>query len=390
MHGLDAGCAAISGRQAVTPKSTGVLPRPRPVDRNATTSLAPTRARPTGYGILPHPQYRRTGKRHLESSQTNRPLQLVVALHIIVGGLLLLGACTAMPAGVALLALRAEGWMNEHTIDLPSSGRLDRELPQTATISSRDGTLLAEIDDVRYGKRAFVPLNELPRDLLNATTATEDWRYYTHPGVDPVGLARALSSNADAGGVSQGGSTIEMQLTRNLFLSDERTDRTLARKLKEAMAAVELDKRYSKDELLEAYLNVVFYGNRAFGAEAAAQTYFGKTARDLTLPEASLLAGLPQSPSQYDPLVHFDDAKARQRKVLARMVDVNLITAEDAFQALSAPLTFKTPEPPPPRAQHWVNYIRDVARARFGPEEFFTGGLRMHTTIDLEIQQMAE
>src|SRR5262249_50305856 len=149
------------------------------------------------------------------------------------------------------------------------------------------------------------------------------WRYYAHPGIDPVGLVRALSTNADAGGVSQGGSTIEMQLTRNLFLADERTERTLGRKLKEALAAVELDKRYSKDELLEAYLNVVFYGNRAFGVEAAAQTYFGKSARDLTLPEASLLAGLPQSPAAYDPLRHLEAAKARQRRVLSRMVDVD-------------------------------------------------------------------
>ena len=313
-----------------------------------------------------------------------------MVLHVIVGSLVLLGACTAMPAGVALLALRAQGWMTEHTIDLPTSGRLDRDLPQTATITSRDGTLLATIDDVRYGKRTYVPLNEISRDLVNATMATEDWRYYTHPGVDPVGLARALSTNADSGGVSQGGSTIEMQLTRNLFLSDERTERTLARKLKEALAAVELDKRYSKDELLGAYLNVVFYGNRAFGAEAAAQTYFGKSARDLTLPEASLLAGLPQSPSQYDPLQHLDAAKARQRQVLSRMVDVNLLTADEAYQALSTPLTFKTAEPPKAQAQHWVNYIRDLARTRFGPEEFFTGGLRIHSTIDLETQQLAE
>jgi membrane carboxypeptidase/penicillin-binding protein len=149
-------------------------------------------------------------------------------LHIVLGSLVFVGACTAVPAGLALMALQAQGWMTEHTIELPTSGRLDRDLPQTATISSRDGTLLATIDDVRYGRRTFVPLNELPRALLNATMATEDWRYYTHPGVDPVGLARALTTNADAGGAAQGGSTIEMQLTRNLFLADERTERTLA------------------------------------------------------------------------------------------------------------------------------------------------------------------
>ena len=156
---------------------------------------------------------------------------------------------------VALLALEAQGWMEENTIDLPREGRLDRDIPQTARIASSDGTVLAEIDDVRYGRRTFVPLSEMARDLVTATMATEDRRYYTHPGVDPVGLVRALGTNAEAGGVSQGGSTIEMQLTRNLCLTDEHTERTLGRKVKEALAAVGLDKRYSKDELLEAYLN---------------------------------------------------------------------------------------------------------------------------------------
>lgn len=316
---------------------------------------------------------------------------IVLGLHAIVAVLLLLGACTAMPAGAALLALRARGWMSENTIELPRSGPLDRGLPQTARITARDGTVLAEIDDVRYGRRTFVPLKEMAPDLVNATMATEDRRYYQHPGVDPVGLVRAVGSNAEAGGVSQGGSTIEMQLTRNLFLTDERTEQSLARKVKEALAAVELNRRYSKEDLLEAYLNIVFYGNRAFGAEAAAQVYFGKSARELTLPEASVLAGLPQSPSRYDPLLHLDAAKARQRAVLGRMVDADLITADQAYEALTTPLAFKgATAPPPARAQHFVNYVRELARARFGPEVLFTGGLTIRTTIDLETQQLAE
>jgi membrane peptidoglycan carboxypeptidase len=173
-------------------------------------SAGPTRARPSPDGRLPFAAYRRPFKRHTEVPRTRKPLELVVVLHGVIGSLALLGACTAMPAGVALLALQAQGWMTEHTIDLPTSGRLDRDQPQTATITSRDGTLLAAIDDVGYGKRTYVPLNEISRNLVNATIATEDWRYYTHPGVDPVGLVRAFSTNADAGSVSQGGSTIEM------------------------------------------------------------------------------------------------------------------------------------------------------------------------------------
>jgi penicillin-binding protein 1C len=353
-----------------------------------TTRPRSWRGKPARAGHAPRPY--RAGKHRAEPRHPNRPLALVIALHAFIFGVLLLGLCTAMPAGVALLALEAQGWMTENTIDLPREGRLDRDLPQTARIASRDGTVLAEIDDVRYGRRTFVPLSEMALDLVNATMATEDRRYYSHPGVDPVGLARALGTNAESGSASQGGSTIEMQLTRNLFLADERTERTLGRKVKEALAAVELDKRYSKDELLEAYLNVVFYGNRAFGAEAAAQAYFGKSARHLTLPEASLLAGLPQSPARYNPLVNLDAARVRQKAVLARMVDVDLITADEAYQALVSPLTFKATQPPPVRAPHWVNYVRDLARARFGPEELFTGGLSIRTTIDLEIQELAE
>jgi penicillin-binding protein 1C len=316
---------------------------------------------------------------------------VVLVLHVVVLGLLLLGGCTAMPAGVAMLYLRAQGWMSEHTIELPRSGPLDRDLPQTARITSRDGTVLAEIDDVRYGHRTFVPLHEMSQDLVNATLVTEDRRFHEHPGVDAIGLLRAITSNAEAGGVSQGGSTIEMQLTRNLYLPGERGERSLARKLKEALAAFELDKRYSKDDILEAYLNIVFYGNRAFGVEAAAQVYFGKSVRDLSLPEATLLAGLPQSPSRYDPLAHLEAAKGRQRAVLGRMVDANLLTADEAYAALAAPLKFReVTAQTPARAQHFTNYVRELVRARFGPEQLFTGGLSIRTTIDLEVQQLAE
>ncbi|MGE3269789.1 MAG: transglycosylase domain-containing protein [Chloroflexota bacterium] len=367
-------------------KGARLLIRPSGKVRNAPTHDAPGHRR-----AVPAPAYRRGALRKTAPEPRHRPVLIVLGLHAIVAVLLLLGACTAMPAGAALLALRARGWMSENTIELPRSGPLDRGLPQTARITARDGTVLAEIDDVRYGRRTFVPLKEMAPDLVNATMATEDRRYYQHPGVDPVGLVRAVGSNAEAGGVSQGGSTIEMQLTRNLFLTDERTEQSLARKVKEALAAVELNRRYSKEDLLEAYLNIVFYGNRAFGAEAAAQVYFGKSARELTLPEASVLAGLPQSPSRYDPLLHLDAAKARQRAVLGRMVDADLITADQAYEALTTPLAFKgATAPPPARAQHFVNYVRELARARFGPEVLFTGGLTIRTTIDLETQQLAE
>src|SRR4051812_8868698 len=233
-----------------------------------------------------------------------------LGLNGLVAAILFVVGCALVPAIAALGALRARSWMSEHTVEMPRSGPLDTMLPQTARITARDGTLLAEIDDIGYGRRTFLALGEIDPDLIRATMATEDKRYREHGGVDPIGLARAIGSNAQAGSAAEGASTIEMQLARNLFLSDERTEQTLGRKVKEALAAVEMNKRYSKDELLEAYLNVVYYGHQAYGAEAAAQTYFGKSARDLTLAEASLLAGLPQSPGSYDPLQHLDAAQA--------------------------------------------------------------------------------
>ena len=220
--------------------------------------------------------------------------------------------------------------------------------------------------------------------------ATEDRRYREHSGVDPIGLVRAIGVNVQAGGAAEGASTIEMQLARNLFFADERTEQTLARKTKEALAAIEMNKRYSKDDLLEAYLNVVYYGHRAYGAEAAARTYFGKSARDLTLSEATLIAGLPQSPGTYDPLQNLTAARARQQEVLARMVGESLITADEAYQAHAAPIELAPAQLPPTRAPHWVNYIEDHIRARFGPEALFTGGLHIHTTIDLGVQQFGE
>lgn len=315
---------------------------------------------------------------------------LVLALYAVLGLLLMMAACTALPAGVAMGALYAQDWMTDHTIDLPASGPLGGDLPQTATILSRNGTLLTEIEDVHYGSRTFVPLHEMSRMLVLATIAVEDRRFYEHPGVDAVGLMRAFTTNAQTGDAVQGASTIEMQLVRNLFLSDERTQQTLGRKVREALAAIALDKRYTKDDLIEAYLNVVFYGNRAYGAEAASQMYFGKSARELTLAEASLLAGLPQNPSQYDPLTRYDAARGRQLDVLNRMLDAGLITPDQAIEAYSTPLIFKKPEPPTNLAPHWINYISDLVRARFGPETLYTGGLRIRTTIDLDVQQLAE
>jgi penicillin-binding protein 1C len=275
-------------------------------------------------------------------------------------------------------------------IGLPAGTSLDAGLPQTATITARDGSVLAELNDVHLGRRHAVPLADIAPDLVSATVAAEDRRFFNHPGVDLVGLVRALGQNAQSEGVESGASTLEMQVVRNLFLTDERTEQTLSRKLKEALAALQLDRQFSKTAILETYLNVVYYGHQAYGAEAAAQEYFGKSPRDLTLPEAALLAGLPQSPSEFDPIEHPDAAKDRRQHVLDLMRDAGLVTPEQAAEAQAAPLQTEPPQPLPPRAPHWVNYVRAVARERFGPEALLAAGLDIQTTLDPDIQALAE
>jgi membrane peptidoglycan carboxypeptidase len=173
--------------------------------------------------------------------------------------------------------------------------------------------------------------------VLDATIATEDANFYEHPGVDPVALLRAVYYAVQEGDVVSGGSTITQQLVKRVLLSSERT---ATRKIKEAILAAEITRRYSKDDILELYLNEVYYGNLAYGIDAAAETYFGKEVGDLTLAEASLLAGLPQLPAYYDPYTHPDRAKARQAVVLGLMVEAGYITAEQADAAWAEPLTY--------------------------------------------------
>ncbi|MFN0073998.1 MAG: transglycosylase domain-containing protein [Chloroflexota bacterium] len=273
---------------------------------------------------------------------------------------------------------------------IPLTGPLDQGLPQTSMIMARDGSVLAEINDVQFGRRVVVPLAELSPFLVLATVAAEDRRFFTHTGVDPIGFVRALVQNATSDGLASGASTLEMQLIRNLYMPDERTEQTLSRKLREALAAQRLDERASKAEVIEAYLNSVYYGNQAYGVEAAAQRYFGKSARTLNLAEASLLAGLPQSPIAYDPLLRFDQARKRQEHIIELMQQADFITAEQAQATLAARIDFREPTLPVPRFQHWVNYATDLSRSRFGPEALYTRGLRIHTTLDPTVQTLAE
>lgn len=274
----------------------------------------------------------------------------------------------------------------------PPDALLTRTLPDTTKLYDRNGKLLYEILDPRAGRRTRVPLDALPASFKHAVVAVEDANYYTHPGVDAVGVARAMVQYVLAGSVVSGGSTITQQLARLVLLSrEEQESRTVARKLREMLLALRLTQTYSKDDLLEMYLNEVYFGNLAYGAEAAARTYFGKPARDLDLAESALLAGLIQSPAAYDPYTHPEAAKQRQRVVLGLMVKNGSLDAAQADLAAAEALHFKaTDKRELIRAPHFVAYVRNLLEQQYGAELVNRGGLRVTTTLDLDLQQSAE
>jgi len=261
--------------------------------------------------------------------------------------------------------------------------------PATVAIYDRHGLLLYEALDPQQGKAAFVPLGELPPRLLQATVATEDASFYSNPGVDPFAILRAFLQNWRSEGVASGGSTITQQLARNLWMTpEERSERSLVRKLREAALALRLAARCGKDEILELYLNSAPYGHQAIGVEAAARVYFGKSARDLDLAESALLAGLPQAPSDLDPLLDLSAARARQGTVLALMQRQRYVTEEEARAAADEDLALAD-TPFPIRAPHFVAYVRQLLESHdLDPNR--VGRLNVHTTLDLGLQEVAE
>jgi penicillin-binding protein 1A len=251
--------------------------------------------------------------------------------------------------------------------------------PPNLTILASDGTVLAE----RGLRRGYVRLDRLPVYLPQAVIATEDRRFYNHLGVDPVGLVRAGVRNLAAGSVVQGGSTITQQLAKNLFL---KPDRTVARKLEEVMYAIWLERRFTKDEILELYLNRVYFGGGTYGVEAAARRYFGRSARSVTLTQAALLAGLLKAPSRYAPTRNVELATARVDVVLDNMVDAGYLTTAEAHAAAEQPLRLRAfgDETGYPYAVDWV---AEMLPEMVGDNE---GDLIVETTIDAALQRTAQ
>jgi 1A family penicillin-binding protein len=268
---------------------------------------------------------------------------------------------------------------------LPSPELLQDQIQNSSTkILDRNGRVLYEIYiDKKYDP---VPLKRIPDEVINATLAIEDADFYSHPGFDIRGIARAARSTFLEDRV-EGGSTITQQLIKNVLLTP---DRTYERKIKELVLAVMVERNYSKSEILEFYLNNIPYGGTAYGIESASQKYFGKSSWDLNLAEASMLAGLPSAPSVYSPLNgNMELAKERQKQVLDRMVSVGYVTPFEAEIAYSQELTL-APQVEYIRAPHFVNYVRESLYSKFGQRAVDFGGLTVRTTLDLDLQEKVQ
>lgn len=243
------------------------------------------------------------------------------------------------------------------------------------------------ITEFQVERRIFISLAQIPKTLKDAVLAVEDSRFYSHFGVDPMGIARAIYQNFRHGRIVEGGSTITQQLAKVLFLTP---DKSLDRKLKEAFLALQLERRYPKDRILEMYLNQVYFGHGAYGVEAAARTYFGKSVTELSVPESSLLAGLPRAPTSYSPFNHPDAARRRRTHVLNRMVEVGAIKPPEIRAAMAADLGLLPPERRRTTGQYFVEYVRGLLAEKYGEDMVFKGGLNVYTTLSSTMQVQAE
>ena len=340
------------------------------------------------------PPRRRRSRRHFSTSPPLRPASSArrVGPQWLRRILLLTGVgLLAMLIGTGTLLYTYAG-------EMPSLDHLSAQnLPQTTRIYARDGTTLLE---ERYQqRRTVVPLSQIAWDLRHATISIEDKDFYNHGAVNPIRMLAAGVYDLMHQRAAQGGSTITQQLVKNYLLGPNASSRSLDRKARELVLSIELERQYTKDQILEMYLNTIFYGNQSFGIEAASQTYFGTSARQLDLAEASFLAGLPQRPSDLNPFLSegFTRARARQRDVLDAMVRDSYVTAAAADKAYAVDLkpilaaaqksaaSHRTSLAP-----HFVDYVWSELEQRYDPGYLLRGGLKIVTTLDPRAQALAQ
>ena len=279
----------------------------------------------------------------------------------------------------------ASGFIIFSMWDLPEIEMLEEYRPSiTSRVYTDTNRMLAEF---YLENRTPVELTDVPEMLTKALMAAEDSRFYQHHGLDVRGIARAMYRNLRAHRILEGGSTLTQQLAKVLFLSP---DRTFSRKFKEMALALRIEQRYTKREILSLYLNQIYFGNGAYGVEAAAQIYFGKPARELNLAECALLAGLPRSPKRYSPFKAPDGALARRAYVLSRMTRAGIITQLQADEAAKEPLPVSPTTTVRGADSYIVEYIRQKIEERFGSSILYSGGLNIYTSINDRFQEFAK
>src|SRR3954469_9652049 len=291
---------------------------------------------------------------------------------------------------VALLAaLSVVGWIISVAATAPTIDQLKPiDKGASSVIYAADGSRLGYVQAAQV--RTPVRWEDMPMTIRQATVAIEDKRFYEHGGVDPEGIFRSAIKNVTSGKTVQGGSTITQQLVRALYIRDPKRD--LKRKIREAKMADELESEQSKTWILHEYLNDVPYGTvngrTAIGVEAAAETYFGKHARDLTLAQSALLAGLPQAPSQYNPLLNSSAALSRRNEVLKAMLSEGYITPQQAFKAMNKPLKLDPGDRYTKRREpYFFDYVQELLIERYGAGVYRKGGLKVYTTIEPQLQE---
>jgi membrane peptidoglycan carboxypeptidase len=320
---------------------------------------------------------RRRSQRHLDRwrKRSRRDLRRMVILGLIV--VLLLPVL-----GIPAVTAQAVG-------PLPAvSGLSSNRMEQDTLIYDRHGNLLADVGK-EGNHRIVVPLNYISPWVVKATLATEDRTFYSNSGIDLGGIVRAAVANYQHHRIQQGGSTISQQLVKQVYIGPN-APADIQRKLKEAILAIELNRQYSKNQILEMYLNTIFYGSQTYGIEAAARSYFQTNAHDVSLAQAAMLAGLPQAPTQYNPVINLTSAKQRQAQVLAAMVGEKYITAAQAEAAYAVKLTVS---PPTTKfeAPYFVDYVlKTLAQAPYNITSDNRKGYRVYTSLDLNLQHMAE
>lgn len=390
-------------------RSGGSLPR-----RVEEIDLDATRVTPTAYSG--------TGVRHPSTLQpqmaprSSRPPVLTVAqqslnwqralgclLRIVIVGLFI----TVLMAIMGISFLLFQYYRIAATLPPVDDLRQRAAQFETTRILDRNGNILYEILDPNAGRRTYVPLEAISPYLVAATVATEDSGFYSHPGFDITAIGRAFLQNYQSGDTVSGASTITQQLARSLlFTPEERVELTYMRKVREAILAAEITRRYSKDEILELYLNEIYFGNLAYGVEAAAQTYFRTSANQLTLAQAAFLAGLPQAPSVYDVYTNREVTFRRMDQVLFLMYQTSLEQGciyvsnspqricVDALVVADASNELREYQFPSPdidiRYPHWVNYVRSLLEEQFDSQTIYRSGFSVYTTLDPELQDLAE